>query len=160
VTFDGVAPSVTINQLQARRTRATAPRFSSPLTFSEAVTGFTAGDVTLGGTAGPTTAIVSGGPTIYQVSVSGMTSDGTVTASIAAGVAADAAGNPNTASTSTDNVVGYDGTVPTVTVDQAPAQVDPTSVSPILFRAVFSEPVSGFSAAGVVVGGTAGGRPA
>ena len=37
-----------------------------------------------------------------------MTGSGTVTATIAAGGAADAAGNTNTASTSTDNTVTYD----------------------------------------------------
>ena len=39
--------------------------------------------------------------------VSGMTVDGTVVASKAAGVASDQAGNPNEASASTDNIVTY-----------------------------------------------------
>ena len=34
---------------------------------------------------------------------------------------------------------------------------DPTSASPISFTAVFSEAVSGFAAADVAIGGTAGG---
>ena len=41
-----------------------------------------------------------------------MTGSGTVIASIAAGVAQDGAGNPNIASTSTDNTVTYDTTAP------------------------------------------------
>jgi uncharacterized protein (TIGR03437 family) len=41
------------------------------------------------------------------VAVSGLANSGTVIASIAAGRATDAAGNPNTASTSTDNAVAY-----------------------------------------------------
>ena len=45
---------------------------------------------------------------------------------------------------------------PTVTINQASGQVDPTSTSPINFTVTFSEPVSGFSASGVVLGGTAG----
>src|SRR2546425_1030746 len=44
----------------------------------------------------------------YNVAVSGMTNDGTVIATIGAGKAHDAATNPNTASTSTDNTVTYD----------------------------------------------------
>ena len=51
----------------------------------------------------------------YNVSISGMTGDGTVKASIAAGAAHDAAGNPSLASTSTDNSVIYDTAPPTLT---------------------------------------------
>ena len=63
--------------------------------------------VTLSGTAGATTAVVSGSGSTYNVVVTGMTASGTVVASIAAGVAHDAAGNPNMASTSADNTVNY-----------------------------------------------------
>ena len=49
-----------------------------------------------------------------------MTSDGTVTASVAGSVATDAAGNANSASTSTDNSVLYDATAPTITGAQDP----------------------------------------
>jgi hypothetical protein len=63
--------------------------------------------VALGGTAGATTAVVTGSGTTYNVAVSGMTQSGTVTASIPAGAASDLAGNPSTASTSTDNTVTY-----------------------------------------------------
>ena len=55
--------------------------------FSETGDDFATGDVTLGGTAGATTAVVTGSGTTYNVAVSGMTLDGTVIASIAAGVA-------------------------------------------------------------------------
>ena len=59
-----------------------------------------------------------------------MTGDGTVIATIAAGVASDAAGNANTASTSADNTVTYDATAPTVTINQAATQADPTNTWP------------------------------
>jgi hypothetical protein len=71
--------------------------------FSEPVTGFTTGEVTLGGTAGATTATVSGSGATYNVAVTGMTSWGTVIASIGAGVCQDPASNGNAASTSADN---------------------------------------------------------
>ena len=58
-----------------------------------------------------------------------MTGDGTVIATMAAGVAHDAAGNPNTASTSTDNTVTYDITAPTVTVSHGIRSSDPTNVA-------------------------------
>ena len=80
--------------------------------FSKPVVGFTSVDVALSGTAGATTAIVTGSGTTYTVAVSGMTSDGTVIATILAGVATDAVGNPNTASSSTDNTVLYGLTSP------------------------------------------------
>src|SRR5688572_25746636 len=154
-----VPPSVTINQGASQ----TDPTSTSPIlftaTFSEAVTGFATGDVTLSGTAGATTAVVSGGPTVYTVSVSGMTTSGTVIASINAGVAIDAGSNPNLASTSTDNTVTYNISVdppPTVTINQGSTQVDPTSTSTITFDVVFSEAVTGFATGDVTLSGTAG----
>jgi len=60
---------------------------------------------------------VTGSGTTYDVAVSGMTKNGTVIASIAANAAVDAAGNGNTASTSTDNTVTYNvNSAPTATV--------------------------------------------
>lgn len=50
----------------------------------------------------------------------------------------------------------FEPTMPTVTVNQAIGQVDPTSTSPINFTVTFNEPVSGFDAADVTLGGTAG----
>src|SRR5205823_2891681 len=96
-----------------------------------------------------------GGPSTYTVAVSGLTTGGTVIATIPAGGATDAAGKGNTASTSTDNTVTFDPTPPTVTINQAAGQADPTSTAPITFTAVFSEPVSGFTGSDVVMGGTA-----
>ena len=45
---------------------------------------------------------------------------------------------------------------PSVTINQANSQADPTSSSPINFTVTFSEPVTGFDASDVVLGGTAG----
>jgi hypothetical protein len=56
-----------------------------------------------------------------------MTGTGTVVASIPAGRASDLAGNLNTASTSSDNSVTFDGAAPTVTINQAGGQADPTN---------------------------------
>ena len=46
------------------------------------------------------------------------------------------AGNANTASTSTDNTVTWDVTAPTVTINQAAGQADPTNTPPINFTVV------------------------
>ena len=107
VTWDVTAPTVTINQAGGQADPTSASPINFTVVFSEAVTGFATGDVTLtGGTAGGTlVGTVSGtGPT-YNVAVSGMTTSGTVIATIAAGVAQDTAGNANTVATFTDNSV-------------------------------------------------------
>ena len=111
------------------------------------------------GTAGGAkTGTVSGGPTIYTVSVTGMTTSGTVIATIGANVATDLVGNNNTGSTSTDNTVTWDVTAPTVTINQAVAQADPTNASPINFTVTFSEAVAGFATGDVsFTGSTVGG---
>jgi hypothetical protein len=85
-----------------------------------------------------------------------MAADGTVILGVATGGAQDATGNANVAYTFTDNTVTYDTTRPTVTINQAAAQADPTNASPINFTVVFSEPVTGFTNADVTLTGTAG----
>src|SRR5438046_929280 len=158
---DTTPPAVTINQAAGQADPTSSSPINFTAVFSEPVSGFSGAGVTISGTAGGTkTATVSGGPSTYSVAVSGMTTAGTVLASIAAGVASDAAGNGNTASTSTDNSVSFtpsDTTPPTVTINQAAGQADPTSSSPINFTAVFSKPISGFTSAGITLSGTAGG---
>src|SRR3989442_564141 len=157
VTFDSSAPTVTINQAAGQTDPTNTSPINFAVVFSEPVSGFTSGGVTIGGTAGGTkTVAVTGGPTTYNVAVGGMT-DGSFAAAIAAGVAHDAAGNGNAASTSTDNTVTFDTSGLTVTIDQAAGQADPTSASPINFTAVFSKAVSDFTAADVTITGTAGG---
>ena len=55
----------------------------------------------------------------------------------------------------TMNVFTVDTTAPTVTINQASGQADPTTVSPINFTATFSEPVTGFTGSDVsFIGGT------
>jgi hypothetical protein len=102
---------VTINQASGQADPTGSSPINFTVVFSETVSGFATGDVTLSGTAGATTAVVTEtGPmdgTTFNVAVSGMTGSGTVIATIAAGVAEDAAGNDNEASTSTDNTVTY-----------------------------------------------------
>ena len=80
---------------------------TSPWSLASRSPTFATGDVTLSGTAGATTATVTGSGTTYNVAVSGMTANGTVIASLLAGVAHDAANNPSLASTSTDNTVTF-----------------------------------------------------
>ena len=115
-SIDATAPSVTINQASGQSDPTGFSPINFTAVFSEPVTGFTGGDISITGTAGATTAVVTGGPSTYNVAVSGMTANGTVSVSIAAGVASDALGNGNTASSSTDNTVTYSNSAPTIAV--------------------------------------------
>ena len=155
---DTVRPDVTVNQAlgQADPTNDEPIHFTA--VFTEPVDGFGETDVTLSGTAGvgSATVVVTGSGDTYDIAVSGITSDGTVTADVPENGAEDDAGNGNTASTSTDNTVRFDTTNPDVTVEQKSGQPDPTNVQPIEFTATFTEPVTGFDETDVVLGGTAG----
>ena len=156
-SVDTTPPSVTINQAvgQPDPTNST---INFMVVFSESVTGFATGDVNISGTApGTKTATVTGSGGNYNVAVTGMTGSGTVIATIAAGVAQDAALNANLASTSTDNTVTFDTVPPSVTINQAAGQPDPTNNSPINFTVVFSETVTGFATGDVTITGTAPG---
>jgi uncharacterized repeat protein (TIGR01451 family) len=96
---------VTIEKATGQADPASSEPINFTATFNEPVTGFDPSDVTLGGTAVASTVVVTGGPSVYNVAVSGVTSNGTLTASIPAGVASGPLGSLNLASTSVDNSV-------------------------------------------------------
>jgi CSLREA domain-containing protein len=107
-TLDDTAPSVTINQASGQADPTDSLPINFTVVFSESVADFDATGVTLTGSAASTaTVTVTGSGTTYNVAVSGMTTSGTITASIAAEKAHDGAGNGNIASTSSDNTVTY-----------------------------------------------------
>jgi hypothetical protein len=158
---DSTAPTVTIDQAPGQVDPAQAGPVKFAVHFSEVVTGFADADVSLSGTAGATTATVTDDPAgttgqDFLVSVTGMTGDGTVVASVPASAAKDASDNASEASTSTDNTVRLDATKPSVTINQASGQKDFANSSPIKFTVKFSEPVTGFSAGDVTLSGSAG----
>ena len=153
-------PTVTINQGASQADPTSATPIVFDVQFSEPVSGFSNTDVSFtGSTAGGTlAAVVTGSGEDYTVSVSGMTTSGTVIASISSGAANDADNNPTGASTSTDNTVTYNSPPPTVTINSAVGQPDPTTGGPIAFVVTFSKPVTGFTASDVsFTGSTAGG---
>jgi hypothetical protein len=158
VTYDNVKPTVTVNQASGQADPTNNPSIDFTVVFSESVTGVDGTDFTVGGTApGAHVDSVTGSGDTYTVTVHGATGNGTVTLTMGAGGAADAAGNTNEASTSTDNSVTYDGVAPTVTVNQAAGQLDPTNNPSIQFTVVFSESVTGVGIGDFTVGGTAPG---
>jgi ELWxxDGT repeat protein len=147
--MDTTAPAVTINQslTQVEPTNQAGIRFD--VVFSEAVSGFDGSKVTLSGSAGGSlvaTAAPGALPNTFIVTVDGMTSPGTVVATIAANAVTDLAGNGNSAATSADNSVVFDNLAPTVTIRPTTGQANPTAGTSITFDVVFSEPVNGFAA--------------
>ena len=75
-----------------------------------------------------------------------MVGEGTVVASIFADGRTDAAGNGNSISTSSDNTVYFDNVWPSVTINRAVGQSNPTDDSSVTFDVKFSEAVTGFDA--------------
>jgi hypothetical protein len=146
-TFDNVAPTIAISS------SASSPTKLSPIpltiTFSESVTGFVIGDITVtNGTAGN----FSGSGTTYTANIT-PSGQGAVNVNIAGSVAIDAAGNNNTAATQFS--MTYDTQGPTVTISSV--SVSPTKISPIPVTVIFSEPVTGFVVGDITVtNGTAG----
>ena len=106
VTVDTIAPTVILSSTTPDGSIHNANTITYTATFSEDVTGFDAvSDITVSGTAGPTVAALAGSGDTYTFTVT-TTTDGTVTVSIPADAATDAAedaavgevGNGNTAS--------------------------------------------------------------
>ena len=134
ITYDATAPTVTISSTLS------SPTNTSPIpitvTFSESVTGFAAGDMTItNGTI--TSGSFSGSGTSYSFTIT-TTGDGTVSVDIAANVSQDEAGNGNTAATRFS--ITYDTTAPIIS-STAPAQdatVNTTKVSYTLSEEVAS----------------------
>ncbi len=156
VTVDNTAPAVTVDKETWQEDPISVQPIRFTMVFSELVFGLSPSDASISGSAGlsnPNVEISSSGTTT-QVLVSNITSDGTVTTSLPAGVVTDAVGNLNSASTSTDNTVLYDITRPTVAVSQAPTQLDPTRALPVNFTVVFSESVTGFTNSDVSLAGS------
>ena len=143
------APTVTINQAGGQAD-PTNGAILFDVVFSESVSDFVAGDVTITGTAVANVTDVSpASGTTFTVTVTGLDS-GSVIADIAAGVATgDSSGLNSEASTSSDNTVQFDNLKPGVTINQAGGQADPTATSPILFDVVFTESVTGFASGDV-----------
>jgi LPXTG-site transpeptidase (sortase) family protein len=149
-TVDITSPTVDINQHGIVDPTNVSP-IVFDVVFGESVADFDASDVTITGMAGAPGVTVSAGPgTNYTVSVTGMVSGETVTATIAAGGAHDNVGNANLDSKSTDNQVTYDTSLPTVSITST--ATNPTGTSPIPVTFTFNETVTGFDISDLTVG--------
>ncbi|MFD2566724.1 lamin tail domain-containing protein [Pseudotenacibaculum haliotis] len=136
INVDGIRPTVTITTDAADPTNVA---YTATFTFSEDVTGFEVGDITVGnGTANDFNAMSA---TVYTATIT-PTADGAVTVDVAANVAEDAATNGNDAAVQYS--VLYDATNPTATLTTtAPNPVN----TPFTIDITFDEDVFGFEMA-------------
>ncbi|MGI4759649.1 MAG: putative Ig domain-containing protein [Janthinobacterium lividum] len=135
-TIDKTAPTVAISSTTAASgSTSSAATFAYTVTFSESVTGFVAGDVTVGN---GTLAGFSGSGTTYTFTVTPST-NGAVTVNIAANVAVDAVGNGNTAASQYS--ITYSAPTATV-VSVTRLTSSPTATAQVQYRVVFSSSVT------------------
>jgi type IV secretory pathway VirB9-like protein len=147
IVFDNTAPGVDI---QGEPGSINTTPFNVTFEFSEAVTGFAVGDITVGNGSAGTFVAVDGNTYTANITPDGL---GTITIDVAAGVAQDAAANNNTAATQASVV--FDNTAPTVDIQGEPVNVNSTAVFNVTFE--FSEAVTGFVLGDITVGnGSAG----
>jgi hypothetical protein len=100
------------------------------------------------------TVVVTGSGTTYNIAVGNIASNRqTVRASVLAGAVSDAIGNPSTPSTGNASVM-VDNVSPMVAVNQAIGQADPATTQPVNFMVIFSEPVTGLTAADISLEGS------
>ena len=158
--IDSVAPLVT-SITRTADSLTTADSVSFDVSFSEATSGVDLSDFSLvtSGTVAGTLSAISGSNGHYRVTVSGISGNGTLGLTFAGGQnITDANGNALTATTPTlGEAYTIDNAAPTVSainragVNQIVAGTSTTAV----FTVVFSEVVSGVSAADFTVTGTA-----
>jgi hypothetical protein len=159
VAWSPGGPTVTINQAAGQLDPTGAAPINFTVVFSAAVADFATGDVAISGTAGGTkTATVTGSGTTYNVAVTGMTTAGTVIATIAGGVANDASARPNLASTSTDNSVTWTAVGTTIVLTTS-APIPPGAHDPVIlwgqgFTLAVQFPMPGGGARSVQLQGT------
>ena len=135
IIADLTEPTVVISSMAADPSDGA---FLTTFTFSEAVTGFTLGDITVGN--GAASNFASTSATVYTALIT-PTTDGAVTVDVAANSAQDAATNENTAATQFS--IRADFTAPTVIVQGMPTELN--TFDPFTVTFSFSEPVAGFA---------------
>jgi hypothetical protein len=162
-TVDHTNPSVTVNQATGQVDPTGVTPINFTVAFSEPIVAstFTIADITSSGFITWSITNPSGDRRNFTLSAIAITQTSVVVSpTIAAGRVNDDAGNTNQASISTDNSVTFsDTTAPTVTVNQAAGQADPTTTLPVQFTILFSEPIATttFTLADITLSGTASG---
>ena len=163
---DTTAPTVqSINRVGTTPTNAASVSWT--VLFSESVTGVDTSDfalVTTGAVTGAAITGVSGSGSQYTVTANTGTGSGTLGLNLVDNDSIlDASTNPlGGTGAGNGNFTGQsytiDKTAPSVTINQAAGQADPTSASPINFTVTFSETVTSFATGDVTLSGNCGGH--
>ncbi|GHT73606.1 hypothetical protein FACS1894124_2250 [Spirochaetia bacterium] len=119
------------------------------LTFSQAITGLAADDITLSGLTGVTKGTLTGTGPVYELPISGITASGPVTVSVVKG-GYNISGNPQTA-----QVYYYNPTATAVTFNSAVADGGGT-VSTSKLTLTFSQAITGLAADDITLSGSTG----
>ena len=147
IDYDTAAPTVSITSAEGDPTNSSP--FTVAFTFSEDVTGFAVGDITVSN--GAASNFTTNSTSSYSADIT-PAADGTVTVNVAANVCTDIAGNSNTAASQFS--IDFDTAAPTVSITSA--EGDPTNSSPFTVTFTYSEDVTGFAVGDIaVVNGTA-----
>ena len=134
VSVDTTSPGVTVSVPSGVQNGA----FNATITFTESVSNFVQSDVSLSGSAASITSWrANSGNTIYTATIT-PTASGTVTVSVNANVATDAADNPNTAATSQTVDIDVEAPGASITV---PSEAQRGAFAALI---TFTEAVSGF----------------
>jgi hypothetical protein len=167
VTFDNVVPTVTVNQAAFQLDPTNTNPMNFVVVFSRAIDplSLAPADFTIAGSASSgavVSALSTSDNSTWFISVTGVTTTGAITASLAANRVTDFVGNNNSASTSTDNSVFFSVGAPSALINQFGGQPDPASVVPLTFTINFSHPIDPltFSPGDLTIGGTAMGGSA
>ena len=140
----------------------TIPAAKFTAVFSEPTTDFTITDIQLSGTATDENSVLTLSEiapfdgTTYEMTVTQLVGNGTIKIDIPKDVATNAHGFSNQAATTISPIVVFAGAdAPTLTLNQAIGQEDPTLYKPIHFTAVFNQPIIGFDTSDIVSVGAA-----
>ena len=143
-TWDAAAPTVTITGVPAKINSRTG--LTATFTWSEAVTGFAIGDVTVtGGAAGAFTAVSA---TTYRLAVT-PADESNVTVAVTADAATDGVNTGPAAAVSA--TATWDAAAPTVAIGGVPARINSTAALSVTFT--WSEDVTEFATGDVAVSG-------
>ncbi|QTA82016.1 HYR domain-containing protein [Desulfonema limicola] len=164
IVIDTTAPAINSFARQtpaAQNTNADTLIFR--VTFNENVKNVDTADFSVNSTSTATvTGVTTATPnSVYDVTISGgnlASFNGSLGLNLSSSASiSDTAGNALPASEpSTDETYTLDNTATTVTINQAAAQTDPSSISPVNFTVVFNKSVTGFTNADISLSGTAG----
>ena len=125
--------------------------FDVTITFSESVTGFEMGDITLSGSANASVTALTGSGSVYTATITPEAdAAGDVVIQVSAGAVKDKAENENPASRTYSVRVNL--TRPTVAITNVPTDPQNSAFSVII---TFSKSVTGFEAGDIALGGTA-----